>query len=307
MSGLPADSRLVVIGAGGPFAVALLDRLADLQIPRSQLVLLDDDAAPPTAPDYLGHRLTPLRCEDFSFLPQDRVVVDPAFDPSHASIAAALDAGAEVFVAGREPESPEQRLQMIPHVLAIALSRLGPFFEAVHPRAMHATAMLAVSDAGGDGPEELAQQTRQLLGFTSATPTRFPAQIAFNVVPAEPEAAQRAVEACRAIPELRSASLDIDLFWVPVFYGHGVQFQFESATPLSLQALRTALWNCKGVALAGAGETVTAVGNASGSDDLSIGNLALGGDAGQSVRLWMVFDNMRVLAAYLTGALGLGG
>lgn len=275
---------IAILGASGLYAGAVLEALSERGIPGRQLQLLDHDSALGADLAYGNGELPVHPAAGFDFSTVRAVFVDAAWPDQDPAVAQARAAGCTVVQAGA-----------LPHAASLAVKRLLPVLAGYVPRALRLSVLSSASAAGRGGVEELAHQTRQLLGFTSPTVVVFPSQIAFNVVPeADLDSSQRIVADLAEV--LPAAAIDVDLLWVPMFYGQGVSFQFEAAAPLSLHELRGRLQDCAGVELHPAGDVLTPVSDASGNDQVHAGNLALAGPGGNTLKLWLVFDNLRLSA-----------
>jgi aspartate-semialdehyde dehydrogenase len=166
----------------------------------------------------------------------------------------------------------------------------------------------SVSGAGRSGLEELGRQTASLLNFQGAEPTRFPVQIAFNLIPHIDEFqdngyTREEMKLCwetRRILGDDAIQVSATAVRVPVFYGHSEAVQVETREKLGADEARALLAEAPGVVVVdarGAGGYPTPVTHASGRDPVFVGRIREDISHPRGLALWVVADNLRKGAA----------
>jgi aspartate-semialdehyde dehydrogenase len=189
------------------------------------------------------------------------------------------------------------------------LVALAPIHHAVGIERINVATYQSVSGAGRSGMEELGRQTAALLNFKSVEPgQKFPAQIAFNVIPHiddfQPNGYTREemklVWETRKILEDESIQVNPTAVRVPVFYGHAEAVHLETRDKLSVENARALLAAAPGVVLMDerkAGGYPTPVGEAAGHDEVFVGRIREDISHERGLDLWIVADNIRKGAA----------
>lgn len=177
-----------------------------------------------------------------------------------------------------------------PHPAAIAVSLLVDALGPLKPRRAAATVLLPVSMLGDAGIEELFEQTRGILAFSGAASRAklFPAQIAFNLLPAEEDGAGVADAARRALAG--TVELAIQLVQGGVFHGLAVSLRVEIGVGADAAAVRRQLARGHAIELARDPRRVGPVAVA-GSENLLVGAVRAG-DTPSSFWIWAVMDNL---------------
>jgi hypothetical protein len=203
----------------------------------------------------------------------------------------AEESGAPPAVAGVRPETwaGQERLAS-PHPAAIAVVLLVEALASLEPRRAEATVILPVSEIGDPGIEELFGQTRAILAFdgAAARPRRFPAQIAFNLLPAAEQSEEIERESRRALG--RELDLGVQVVQAGVFHGLAVSLRVELAGAADAAAVRRQLGRGYGIELARDPRKVGPVAVA-GAEKLLAGAVRAGETPG-SFWIWAVMDNL---------------
>lgn len=183
---------------------------------------------------------------------------------------------------------------------------LQPLASAFGLRRVDATSLLAVSAKGKAGMSELAGQTARLLNAQAIKNKTFPAQIAFNLIPAfdAPGESGYTLEeqnsAAELIKILQEEQLEVSLseVFAPVFYGHSQVVSVRLAQPATAVAARAILAAAEAVEFAdGEEEPLTPVSIGTGSDVVALGRVAQNEASPDCLTLWTVADNIRKGAA----------
>lgn len=157
------------------------------------------------------------------------------------------------------------------------------------------TLLNPVSAHGRAGLRELAGQTGELLNGRGIEPATFPAQIAFNALPAVGSSAEEAL--MDELERLLEASFPVVLasVSVPVFYGLTLAVTVSTEAAPDLARLRHRLEKA-GILLGkpeGDQGLVTAVTEASGCDGLYVTGLEALPAPLTGLRFWLLGDNVR--------------
>ncbi|MEW5769617.1 MAG: Asd/ArgC dimerization domain-containing protein [Pseudomonadota bacterium] len=281
---------LAVLGADDPLGAAFLKALEDREIPVGRL-----------------YPLTLGEAEDsVSFMGEDWPCQDVAtfdFGLAQAVVVASPQAAAGRVVERVRGERPTMPVLGLDEVLpgpAVAVARLLRVLRAVGGEVLaEAFVSLPVALAGKAGVDELLSQSRGLFNMESPDPEVFPLQVAFNVQPLPDDAAQRyspralaAAMRARQLPDVPGFSVS----WAPLFYGAATALHARLEHAVSPDALRQALRHQEGVLLMEsdlpAGNPTPATDSAE-SADIFLGQVRVEGD---TVRLWLVYDPLRLEA-----------
>ncbi|PIV32690.1 MAG: aspartate-semialdehyde dehydrogenase [Lysobacterales bacterium CG02_land_8_20_14_3_00_62_12] len=188
------------------------------------------------------------------------------------------------------------------------LVALAPIQRAVGITRINVATYQSVSGAGRSGLEELAKQTAQLLNFQTVKVSKFPCQIAFNVIPQIDEflangytkEEMKMVWETQKIFEDSSIMVNPTAVRVPVFYGHAEAVHIETRDPISAAEVRALLEKAPGVVVVDehkAGAYPTPVTHAAGQDPVYVGRIRADISHPHGIDLWVVADNIRKGAA----------
>jgi len=229
-----------------------------------------------------------------------------------------------------DPEVPLVVAEVNPHALAslpkgivanpncttmAAMPVLKPLHLAAGLTSMVVSTYQAVSGAGRDGVEELATQVEASMAgdireltfhgdaFSMTPGAKFPASIAYNVVPMagsivddglfETGEEQKLRDESRKILEIPGLVVDATCVRVPVFTGHSLAITAGFARPLSVDEARTLLEGAPGVVLS----EIPTPRQAAGQDPTYVGRLRPAGTLVNGLSMFMSNDNLRKGAA----------
>ena len=180
--------------------------------------------------------------------------------------------------------------------------------------ALRVASYQAVSGAGLAGVTELAEQVQKIgdraseLTFDGAAvegspPAKFPAPIAYNVVPVagnlvddgsgETDEEQKLRNESRKILELPELAVSATCVRVPVYTGHSLVINAEFASPVTVEAAREVLAAAPGVELADVPTPLMAAGR----DPSYVGRLRRDETVPNGLSLFVAGDNLRKGAA----------
>jgi aspartate-semialdehyde dehydrogenase len=321
--------KVAMVGATGAVGEAVLAILAERDFPVSELVPLASERSAGGKLSFAGRDLTVRLLDSYDFAGVDIAFFSAggAVSREHAPRAAA--AGAVVIDNTSEfryqDDVPLVISEVNPHAIADYTTRgiianpncstmqmlvaLAPIHRAVGIERINVATYQSVSGAGRSGMEELGRQTAALLNFQSVDAGgKFPAQIAFNVIPQIDEfqpngytrEEMKLVWETRKILEDESIQVNPTAVRVPVFYGHGEAVHIETRDKLNLADARALLAAAPGVELMDErkpGGYPTPDGEAAGHDAVYVGRVREDISHERGLDLWIVADNIRKGAA----------
>lgn len=188
------------------------------------------------------------------------------------------------------------------------LVALKPIYDAVGISRINVSTYQAVSGTGKEAIEELATQTANLLNAKPITPSIYPKQIAFNVLPqidvfmdnGYTKEEMKMVWETRKIMGDETIQVNPTAARVPVFFGHSEAIHIETKQKISAEQVRELLSKAPGVTLLDErvnGGYPTAVTESAGNDDVFVGRIREDISHPMGIDLWVVGDNVRKGAA----------
>ena len=320
--------RLALVGATGAVGEALLDILAEREFPVAELVPLASERSAGSKVDFGGRKLGVRALDDFDFAGIDIAFFSAGGAVSRAHVPRATAAGAVVIDNTAEfrydDDVPLVVSEVNPEALLQHASRgiianpncstmqllvaLAPIHRAVGIERINVATYQSVSGAGRSGMEELAQQTAGLLNFQPAEAHKFPAQIAFNLIPQIDDFQDNGFtrEEMKLVWETRKILGDPTIgvnptaVRVPVFHGHAEAVHLETRRKLSAADARELLAQVPGVEVVderAPGGYPTPVTHAAGTDPVYVGRIREDPSHPRGLDLWVVADNLRKGAA----------
>jgi aspartate-semialdehyde dehydrogenase len=320
--------NVAMVGATGTVGEALLSILEEREFPVGELVPVASERSAGGKLKFAGRQLTVRDLANYDFAGIDIAFFSAggAVSREHAPRAAA--AGAVVIDNTSEfryvDDVPLVVSEVNPHAIAEYTRRniianpncstmqmlvaLAPLHRAAGIQRINVATYQSVSGAGRSGMEELGHQTADLLNFHDIKPDKFPAQIAFNVIPhidvfldnGYTKEEMKMVWETRKILEDESIQVNPTCVRVPVFYGHSEAVHIETREKLDAAAARALLEQAEGVVVVDErkpGGYPTAVGHAAGKDPVFVGRIREDISYPNGLDLWIVSDNIRKGAA----------
>ncbi len=319
--------KVAVVGATGAVGEAMLAVLAERKFPASEVVALASSNSVGKEVDYGNRKLTvqDLATYDFSGTRVGFFSAGAKVSAVHAPRAAAAgcvvidntsqfryDADVPLVVSEVNPEAMKDRPRGIianPNCSTMQmLVALAPIHRAVGITRINVATYQSVSGAGRSGMDELARQTAQLLNFKDIDPKKFPAQIAFNLIPHIDDFQDNGYtkEEMKMVWETRKILGDDRIqvnptaVRVPVFFGHSEAVHLETRSPISADEARRLLESAPGVVVVDErrpGGYPTPVTHAAGKDPVFVGRIRQDISHPNGLDLWVVSDNIRKGAA----------
>ncbi|MBP6597328.1 MAG: aspartate-semialdehyde dehydrogenase [Arenimonas sp.] len=318
---------VAIVGATGAVGETMLSVLAERQFPVGKLHLL---ASARSAGEKIEYGARKITVEDLATF--DPTGVDIAlfsaggsvsleFAPKFAAAGAVVIDNSSAFrydddvplvVSEVNPEALANRPRGIianPNCSTMQmLVALAPIHRAVGIERINVATYQSVSGAGRSAMEELGRQTAAMLGFQTHEASKFPVQIAFNLIPHIDEFLDNGFtkEEMKLVWETRkilgddSIQVNPTAVRVPVFYGHSEAVHLETRTKISAAQARTLLEGAPGVQVVDdrvAGGYPTPVTHAAGTDAVYVGRIREDLSHPRGLDLWIVSDNIRKGAA----------
>ncbi len=319
--------HVAVVGATGAVGQTMLSILAERKFPISTLTLLASSRSAGQQVDFNGEKITI----------QDLATFDPSgveialfsagggiskeFAPKFAAAGAVVidnsssfryDDDVPLVVSEVNPEAAKNRPRGIIANPNCSTMQLMPVLAPIHREygieRVNIATYQSVSGAGQTGMEELGKQTAQLLGFQEIEPTKFPVQIAFNLIPhidgfldnGFTKEEMKLVWETRKILGDDSIQVNPTAVRVPVFYGHSEAVNVETKKKITTEQARALLAAAPGVEVVDerkAGGYPTPVTHASGNDPVYVGRIREDISHPRGLNMWVVADNIRKGAA----------
>jgi aspartate-semialdehyde dehydrogenase len=321
--------KVAMVGATGAVGETVLAILAEREFPVSELVPLASERSAGGKVSFGGKDITVQLLDTYDFEGVDIAFFSAGGSVSREHAPRAAAAGAVVIDNTSEfryqDDIPLVISEVNPHAIAQYTNRgiianpncstmqmlvaLAPIHRAAQIERINVATYQSVSGAGRSGMEELGRQTAALLNFQSVEPgKKFPAQIAFNVIPQiddfQPNGytkeEMKLVWETRKILEDESIQVNPTAVRVPVFYGHAEAVHIETSDKITVEEARELLRQAPGVVLMDErkpGGYPTPVGEAAGADGVFVGRIREDISHERGLDLWVVSDNIRKGAA----------
>ena len=288
--------NLVLLGADDPLGVSFLKALEEGDVPVGQLhpLVLGE---PEGSVTFRGEEWPCLSVDDFDFGQSQALVVTSP----HRAARQVVER-----VRTLHPVMPVLSLDELVPAPALAVARILKVLNAVGGT-LRAESFVTLSAAlaGKAGVDELINQSRGLFNMERPDPEVFPLQIAFNVIPQMDDADQRYSPRAlsMALGKLQPiAEVGFTVAWAPLFFGAMTALHVRFEHPVEMADLHLALERQEGVVLMEsnipAGNPTPATDSAE-SADIFLGQVRA---EGCNVRLWLVYDPLRLEAGQMVSA-----
>ena len=319
--------NVAVVGATGAVGETMLSILAERQFPVGEIVALASERSAGGEVEFAGRKITVQDLASFDPKGVDIALfsagggVSKEYAPKFAAAGAVVidnsssfryDDDVPLVVSEVNPEAAKHRPRGIIANPNCSTMQLMPVLAPIHREygieRINVATYQSVSGAGQSGMEELGKQTAQLLGFQEIEPTKFPMQIAFNLIPHIDEFLDNGFtkEEMKLVWETRkilgddSIQVNPTAVRVPVFYGHSEAVNIETKKKITTEQARELLATAPGVKVVDerkAGGYPTPVTHASGTDPVYVGRIREDLSHPRGLNMWVVADNIRKGAA----------
>lgn len=316
---------VAVVGATGAVGNELISLLEERRFPVERLQPFASERSEGEAIEFEGSELPVETLTEDSFAGVDIAFFSAGAEQSKRWAPVAARAGCVVVDTSSGWRMDPAVPLVVPEVNAAELARhkgiiaspapstvqivttLKPLHDAARVRRVVATLLQSVSGTGKKAMDELLQQTANLLSFREITPSAYPHQIAFNLLPhvgafldngATTEERHVAEEAKRVMGDgsLRVAATAVQ---APVFRGHAASLNIETEKELTANEARSLLAGAPGVTVFDAPEKrlYPLPIDAAGKDGVYVGRIREDESVERGLALWVVTDNLRKGAA----------
>lgn len=311
--------NIAILGATGAVGGALLELLAERQFPVGELYALASERSAGEVLRYQGKSLRVSNVAEFDWTQVQLAFFVAGREASALYAEEAANAGCLVIdssdLFALEPDVPLVVPDVNPQVLADYRNRnivsvaaaltsqllcaIKPLVEQAGLGRLQVTNLLAASSHGKAAVDSLAGESARLLNGLPAEEGYFGRQLAFNLLPlladGEGSVAQerQLVEQVRKVLQDEGLPIAVSSVQAPVFYGNGQIVHIENLRPLSAEEAREALAQGEDINLTEEDNFPTQVGDASGSDHLSIGCVRNDYGIPELLQFWSVADNVR--------------
>jgi len=314
---MPEGITLALIGATTMAGESILTVLDKSTFNPTELFLLDGDEEAGERVRHKGKEYIVQPVSGFDFSQADVALFAAGTEVSAAFARKAADEGSfvvdasgyflddksvPVVLPGINPqvlESAEDGLVTLPHAATAQLATvLKPLHDAVGITRVDVTAMLAVSDMGKAGVDELSSQAVSLFNMQELKSEVFPQQVVFNAVPqvgaidssGATVVEQAIVGQCRSLLGDQALPIHLSAVWLPVFFCHSLTVHLQMSSEITVAESEQILSKISGIQLA---EAPTAVEPAANSEDIFVGRLRQESGDLTALKFWIVADNVR--------------
>lgn len=298
-------TRLALLHPSGLLSTELresLERRTDLW--QSLVLFSDDDDDVGSLMEIRGEATVVARLEDSSLDDVDIAVFGGSIEQTRALLPrrpasttalilspdATVEDGVPV-VAGVNLEAAQGggSALLSPHPGAVLLAHLLYPLRAFSPQQIVASLLQPVSTHGRQGLDEVFEQTRSLLAFSSESPRKiFNSQMAFNVLPVPPQ--PQIAEHLRTIIGI-DTSASVQVLQMAVFHSYAVSLHLQLSEDPGVEALRSSLEAHPFVDISPDPELLGPI-DAAARDEVLLGSIhPVAGQPG-SYQLWAVMDNL---------------
>ena len=294
--------RVALSHASGLAAEAILEKLPESGIEPDSLVLLDRESNAGKRQAYGGTHLRLLDQAQYE-LSDCQLLLMPQADPVLEAAAlqqgclllshAITDSRPAVFMSaqGQEPRLSysETSLRLAGPEVSCVLPALMELDRLAGITGLNLTLLRSAEFYGGEGVEELASQTVQLLNGRSVESSIFSQQMAFNLLP---EVVEQNLEAdLRHHLGTGSYPISIQTVNVPVFHGFVAAVQVQFAGEVDAKECSKSLSALRGVTLKTS--NASPISDCNQSFSCIISNLEQTPDRPASLQFWALADPMR--------------
>ena len=320
--------NVAVVGATGAVGETMLNILHERDFPVGELVPLASERSAGTRVKFGDRSFVTQDLDKYDFDGIDIALFSAGGSVSAVHAPRAAAAGAVVIDNTSQfrydDDIPLVVAEVNPHAIARYTTRgiianpncstmqmlvaLAPIHRAVGITRINVATYQSVSGAGRSGLEELGKQTAQLLNFQEVEKTKFPVQIAFNLIPqidvfmdnGYTKEEMKMVWETQKILEDSGIVVNPTAVRVPVFYGHSEAVHIETRGKITAAEARRLLEAAPGIEVVDdhvPGGYPTPVTHAAGNDPVYVGRIREDISHPNGLNLWVVSDNIRKGAA----------
>ncbi|MEX0829622.1 MAG: aspartate-semialdehyde dehydrogenase [Nitrospirales bacterium] len=317
--------RVAVVGATGAVGTEMIQVLEERGFPVGELVPLASARSQGSEVTFRGQDIPVKVLDADSFNGVDLALFSAGASVSKEFGPVAVKAGAVVVDNSSAWRMDPTVPLVVPEVNVLALDKhqglianpncstiqmvvaLKPLHDAVRIKRIVVTTFQSVSGTGKEAMDELAEQSRKLLGFGEAYAEVYPYQIAFNCLPHIDEflpsgytkEEMKMVHETQKIFGDSSIQVTATTVRVPVFVCHAEAVNIETERKLSANEARALLAVAPGVQVYDdpTRNIYPLPIDVVGSDDVYVGRIREDESIPNGLNLWVVADNLRKGAA----------
>lgn len=311
--------NIALLGATGAVGGAVLELLAERQFPVGELYLLASERSAGETLRYEGKSILVTDASNFDWSQVQLAFFAAGREASARYADEAANSGCLVIdssdLFSMEPDVPLVVPDVNPQVLgdyrnrniiSVADSVTSQLLCAIKPLVdqaglsrLQVTSLIAASAHGKAAVDSLAGESARLLNGLPAEEGFFNRQLAFNMLPLLNDAEGSVLQERRLVDQVRKVLQDeglpitVSTVQAPVFYGNAQIVHIENLRPMSSDEAREVLLQAEDIALSDEDNYPTQVGDASGSDHLSLGCVRNDYGIPEMLQFWSVADNVR--------------
>lgn len=317
--------NVAVVGATGAVGREMVKTVEQREFPAAQLKPLASERSLGRSVEFHGEEIPVDVLNKNSFNGLDLALFSAGAGPSREFAPIAAESGCVVVDNSSAWRMDPAIPLVVPEVNAHALdsgskiianpncstiqmvTALKPIYDAVGLKRVVVSTYQAVSGSGNKAIEELAAQTRALMGAGNAEAEVYPHEIAFNCLPhidvflenAYTKEEMKMVDETRKIMEDDSIMVSATTVRVPVFYGHSEAVWLETKKKIIPNEVRAILSTAPGVKVMDdpSKNVYPLARHAAGQDDVYVGRIREDISCENGIVMWIVSDNVRKGAA----------
>jgi aspartate-semialdehyde dehydrogenase len=320
--------NVAILGATGAVGETMLSILDQRNFPVEEIFLLASERSAGKTLEFRGQTLTVTNVEEFDWKRAQIGLFSAGASVSAKWAPIAATAGCVVIDNTSQFRYDDDIPLVVPEVNPEAIAQyksrgiianpncstiqmvvaLKPIYDSVGIERINVCTYQAVSGTGKKAIDELANQTASLLNAKPISPSVYPKQIAFNVLPQIDVFMENGYtkEEMKMVWETRKILGDDKIqvnpttVRVPVFYGHSEAVHIETRSKITADQAKEILAKAPGVQVIderAPGGYPTAVTEASGDDPVFVGRIREDISHPLGLDLWVVADNVRKGAA----------
>jgi aspartate-semialdehyde dehydrogenase len=322
------DYRVGVLGATGAVGSTILEVLAERDFPLSELVPFASERSAGRRVRFAGGEIECRPLDEGTIEGLDLVISSAGGAVSSEWAPRLVAAGAVVIdntsfwrmhedvplvVSEVNPDDASAHRGLIANPNCSTMQMvvaLKPILDRAGIERLVISTYQSVSGTGQQAIEELREQSRAVLAGEAATPSVYPHQIAFNVLPqveAFREGDDYTTEERKMMAETRKIlgasedelGISATCVRVPVFGAHSESVNVQTVEPLSPEECRAILADAPGLIVVDdpATGSYPLATEASGRDEVLVGRIRRDPSHERCLNLWIVGDNLRKGAA----------
>ncbi len=316
---------VAIVGATGAVGTEMIQVLEERGFPVGELIPLASARSEGNEVTFQGKELPVRVLQADSFSGVDLALFSAGAGVSREFGPIAVQAGAVVVDNSSAWRMDPKVPLVVPEVNALALDQhqglianpncstiqmvvaLKPLHDAVKIKRIIVTTFQSVSGTGKEAMEELADQTRKLLGMSEIQTEVYPHQIAFNCLPhiddflpnGYSKEEMKMVNETQKIFGDSSIQVTATTVRVPVFVCHSESINIETERKISANEARALLSVASGVQVYDdpSRNLYPLAIDVVGTDDVYVGRVREDESIPNGLNLWVVADNLRKGAA----------